>query len=74
MFAGTLALSVTAAEETSVPAVAPRVLAPVAGLAPPAVPLYSALLIAVALVKEVVPRRSSAVAPETVAETLDLVE
>ena len=73
MTVGEVALSLTAVE-VSVPAVAPRVIPAAAAVVPPAVPLYSALLIAVALVKLVVPRRSVATAPEIVVETFDLVE
>ncbi len=45
-----------------------------AAVTPPAAPEYSTLLLATALVKLVLPRRSSAVAPAIVVETLDLVE
>ncbi len=54
--------------------VAPSVVVPLAAVVPPAAPSYSTLLLAVALAKEVVPRRSAAVAPAIVVETLDLVE
>ena len=63
-----------AATPTSEAEVPPSVIAPVIAVVPPAAPLVMTLLAAVALVKEVVPRRSVAVAPEIVAETLDLVE
>ena len=63
-----------AATPTSEADVPPSVIALVIAVVPPAVPLVTTLLTAVALVKEVVPRRSVAVAPEIVAETLDLVE
>ncbi|MET3361638.1 hypothetical protein ABIF60_003033 [Bradyrhizobium japonicum] len=56
------------------PMVAPRVVVPLAAVVPPAAPLYTTLLLAVALANEVVPRRSAAVAPEMLVETLDLVE
>ncbi|MET3346859.1 hypothetical protein ABIF52_007240 [Bradyrhizobium japonicum] len=56
------------------PWLAPRVADEPAAVVPPAVPLYSTLLLAVALAKLVVPRKSAAVAPAIVVETLDLVE
>ena len=63
-----------AAVPVNAPWVAPSVLADVAAVVPPAAPVYSTLLDAVALAKVVVPRRSAVVAPEIVVETLDLVE
>src|SRR5882757_5090401 len=56
------------------PITPPSVLVADAGVAPPAVPLVRMLLLAEALVKVVVPRRSLAVAPAIVVETFDLVE
>src|SRR3954447_10077125 len=57
-----------------VPRVAPSVVVPPAAVVPPAVPLYTTLLLAVALAKDVVPRKSAAVAPAIVVETFVLVE
>src|ERR1700690_4491431 len=62
------------ATPTSAAETPPSVVAVVIGDAPPAVPLATTLLIADALVKVVVPRRSDEVAPAIVADTFDLVE
>ncbi len=67
-------LSVTATELATEPAVAPIVAVKPAAVVPPAVPLYNAVLIAVALAKVAMPRRSVEVAPGIVVETFDLVE
>src|SRR6266478_4112240 len=64
----------TPAVPTRDPAMPPSVFADVIGEAPPAVPLATTLLIADALLKVVVPRRSLEVAPAIVVETFDLVE
>src|SRR3984893_2418057 len=71
MTAGAVALSLTAVP-VLVPTRPPSVRVEAAAVVPPAAPENSTLLAAVALVKEVVPRRSVAVAPAIVADTFDL--